>query len=257
VALGPGNPATKGGQATIGIRSASALTSGGQIPWSFQAPVVDDETALLFSSGEDAPPVTMATVSGPVGSNGWFKGAVRVTLTAADGGGPIAATRYAIDGGADVLYSAPFAVSGDGIHSVSYFSIDGAGNSEMPKALSLKIDGTAPAASASASPSSLWPANGRTVPVVVSGAMSDATSGLDPSSALFSVTDEQGDVQPSGRVSVSSTGRYSFTVPLVASRKGQDADGRAYTVVVRVQDKAGNMGQVTTVVTVPHDRGTE
>ena len=50
VALGPGNPAGKGAQATVGIRNAGAPASGQQIAWSYNAPVLLDDSALLFST---------------------------------------------------------------------------------------------------------------------------------------------------------------------------------------------------------------
>ncbi len=254
VALGSGNPASKGGQATIGIRNAAALTNDRQIAWSFQAPVVGDNTALLFSADTTAP-TTTAAVSGPAGSNGWYRGAVRVTLSARDPDGSVATTLYSLDGGPPVPYSAPFTVSGDGIHSLSFFSTDASGNQEIPNALALKIDGTSPTVSAAANPTTLWPPDGRAVSVSVSGAVADATSGMDPSSARFSVVDEYGQVQPNGSISLASGGRYSVTIPLIASRNGGDQDGRTYAIVVRVQDNAGNLGTATTVVTVPHNRG--
>jgi hypothetical protein len=49
VGLGPANPASKGGQATVGIRNAGALTSSQQIEWSFNASVIGDSSALQFS----------------------------------------------------------------------------------------------------------------------------------------------------------------------------------------------------------------
>jgi hypothetical protein len=254
VALGSGNPASKGGQATIGIRNAAALTNGRQIAWSFQAPVVGDHTALLFSTDTTAP-TTMAAVSGPVGSNGWYRGAVQVTLSASDPDDSVAATVYSVDGGAPVTYSAPFTVSGDGIHTVSFFSTDVATNQERPNALALKIDGTSPTVSSATNLTTLWPPDGRAVSVSVSGVVADTTSGVDPSNARFSVVDEYGQVQPNGSISLASGGRYSVTIPLIASRDGGDRDGRTYAIVVRVQDNAGNLGTATTVVTVPHDQG--
>jgi hypothetical protein len=254
IALGPGNPAARGGQATIGVRSAAALTNQRQIAWSFQAPVVDDETAVLFSA-DDGPPETTAALSGPAGSNGWYRGAVTVALSATDGSGPVAATRYSVDGGAVLPYSAPFTISGDGNHSLSFFSIDTSGNSETPKTVAVRIDATAPDVSAASQPGVLWPATGRTVPVIVSGSLSDATSGFDGGSARFTVEDEYGEVEPGGTLTVTSTGLYSVTVSLVASRRAIDRDGRTFTIVVLGQDNAGNPGQATITVTVPHDRG--
>ena len=116
-------------------------------------------------------------------------------------------------------------------------------------------DATAPAVTASASPSLLWPANGKTIAVVVSGRAGDAGTGLDLSSGRFAVTDEYGIVQPAGRVTIAADGTYSVAVPLVASRRGDDRDGRRYTIVITVKDRAGNEGMASALVVVPHDRG--
>jgi hypothetical protein len=56
VDLGDDNPASRGGAATIGIRAPAGLASAEQIQWSFNASVIPNESAVLFSS------------SGPVGT---------------------------------------------------------------------------------------------------------------------------------------------------------------------------------------------
>ena len=79
VALGPGNPASQGAQATIGIRDATGQTNGRQIQWSFNAPVLTDGSALMYIAS--TPPVvgtptsasittTGATLGGTVTSDG-------------------------------------------------------------------------------------------------------------------------------------------------------------------------------------------
>jgi len=105
----------------------------------------------------------------------------------------------------------------------------------------------------SPSPKRLWPPNGALVPVRVSGTITDTGSGVDARSAVFSVRDEYGEVQPSGIITLGSNGTYSFLVSLRASRRGSDRDGRHYTVTVRARDNAGNAGSTSIVVIVPHD----
>jgi len=166
VALGAGNPASLGRQATIGIRNAAALVTHEQLGWSFNAPVVGDSTALLFAG-----------------------------------------------------------------------------------------DTTAPVITASAAPSQLWPPTGKPVPVTVTGTITDGGTGVDPSSATFTVGDEYLEVQPSGSITVAPTGAFSATLSLVASRHDNDKDGRTYTIVVRAKDLAGNSGSAAVVVTVPHNQG--
>jgi hypothetical protein len=54
VALGAGNRASNGGEATIGIRNRQAVTTQQQVAWSFGVPVLADNTALLFEKAKVA-----------------------------------------------------------------------------------------------------------------------------------------------------------------------------------------------------------
>jgi hypothetical protein len=63
VGLGDANPATKGGQATVGIRNAAAQTTAQQIAWSVDARVIEDTSALQFSKA-------YAKVTGDVDGDG-------------------------------------------------------------------------------------------------------------------------------------------------------------------------------------------
>ena len=85
--------------------------------------------------------------------------------------------------------------------------------------------------------------------------MTDAESGVNARTAHFDVVDEYGALHPAGAITVGAGGSYSFTVPLVASRLGSDADGRRYEIRLTVSDNAGNSASTSVVVTVPHDQG--
>lgn len=50
VALGPANPARNAGLATVGVRNMGAPANQQQLAWSYNAPVVAEESALQFSS---------------------------------------------------------------------------------------------------------------------------------------------------------------------------------------------------------------
>jgi hypothetical protein len=63
VDLGDGSPASRGGAATIGIRAPGALASEQQIEWSFNVPVIPNESALLFAYG--GPVATTITWANP------------------------------------------------------------------------------------------------------------------------------------------------------------------------------------------------
>jgi streptogramin lyase len=115
-------------------------------------------------------------------------------------------------------------------------------------------DTTAPLITVSASPSILWPPNGRMVPVVVSGTIKDIGSGVLASSVEYAVTDEYHLVQPRGQMTLDSAGNYLFTILLRASREGDDQNGRRYTIRVSARDNAGNRAAKWQAIKVQHDR---
>jgi len=144
----------------------------------------------------------------------------------------------------------------------SFYSIarDAVGNIEGPKTrfeatTTVLNDTVAPSVTVSASTDSLWPANGRLVAVAFVGTLSDTGSGVDVSSAWFRVVDEYGEIQPTGLVQPRPDGTFAFTVLLGASRRGNDRDGRLYSVYVTAKDNAGNGATAVAAVRVPHDQG--
>ena len=113
-------------------------------------------------------------------------------------------------------------------------------------------DITPPVITISATPKVLWPSNGRLVPVTVFGAITDMGSGVNTKTVAYAVKDEYGVIQPSGAINLGPAGTYFFVVLLQASRRGEDLNGRHYTITVLAKDNAGNIGSKSTVVTVPH-----
>jgi hypothetical protein len=112
---------------------------------------------------------------------------------------------------------------------------------------------TAPAITLSTSPKSLWPPNGKMVPVTVSGTITD--TGCTVTTAAYAVTDEYGEVQPTGPVTLGPGGAYSFTLLLQSSRLGTDLDGRLYTITVSASNNAGKTVSQAGAVIVPHHQG--
>jgi hypothetical protein len=78
-------------------------------------------------------------------------------------------------------------------------------------------------------------------------------SGTITQASTYRVIDEYGQVQPSGNVTPETDGSYTFTVGLEASRRGNDQNGRRYTIAVSATDQAGNEGAASTTVTVPRE----
>ncbi|HWE61920.1 MAG TPA: DUF4082 domain-containing protein, partial [Chloroflexota bacterium] len=91
------------------------------------------------------PPHTTATLSGtPAGTS--YLPPVTVTLSATDptladgsAGSGVAATRYALDGGAFQTYSGPVHISTAGKHTLTYASTDKAGNAEITGTTSFTV----------------------------------------------------------------------------------------------------------------------
>jgi hypothetical protein len=192
---------------------------------------------------DTTPPTLNAVLVPPPPANGWNNTPVTVSFVATD----------LLSGVATV--SSPVTVSSEGSAQIVIGSAtDKAGNMSRIETI-LNIDTTPPSITLSPNASTLWPPNGSMTPVLFSGAVTDATSGVDGSSIRFVVTDEYGIVQPSGNVTIAANGTYSFIVPLEASRLGSDWDGRLYTITVTAQDNAGNQASRPTTVTVPHDQG--
>ena len=112
----------------------------------------------------------------------------------------------------------------------------------------------APVVTLSAAPAVLWPPNGRTVPVTLSGTLTVAPCAATVTSLSYAVVDEYGLVQPSGPIVPGADGAFSVSVPLQASRRGDDRDGRQYTIRVTATNGTGGRATATSVVTVPHSR---
>jgi len=87
---------------------------------------------------DETAPVTTATLSGTLHGS-VYGTAVGVTLSHTDNLSGVQSTHYQIDGGAFTTYSAPFSVTALGAHTVKYYSVDYAGNTEATKSVSFTI----------------------------------------------------------------------------------------------------------------------
>ncbi|MCM3787418.1 Ig-like domain repeat protein [Domibacillus indicus] len=80
---------------------------------------------------------------------GWSKENAAVKLAATDEASGVAQTFYSING-SDYTEGATVIVEKEGVHSISYFSVDKAGNKEEVKTIEVKVDQTAPVTKADA-----------------------------------------------------------------------------------------------------------
>ena len=116
-------------------------------------------------------------------------------------------------------------------------------------------------------PSTLWPPNGRFVPVTVSGSATEFSivGVAHPKQVIgqlpggqkgqFQVVDEYRVIEPSGPMTLVNEANghfnYSFTIDLQASRNDKAIAGRRYYITVELHDSDGWFGQ-TVAVQVPH-----
>ncbi len=144
-----------------------------------------EATTLVSNTADLIPPITTATLSVNPNANGWNNSNLRVSLSATDnepGGSGVKEIHYTMSGaqsGGNVLLgsTATLTVSSEGITTITYFSVDNAGNFEAAKSITIKLDKTPPTILGSRTPAPNT--NGwNNTPVTVSFQCSDALSGL-------------------------------------------------------------------------------
>jgi len=87
--------------------------------------------------------ITSATLSPAASSDGTFSDPVSVALSVTPPSGvTIANTYYKIDNGSQQTYSAPFSVTGNGDHTIIYWSVDSNGNQEAQNTKTFTIKGS-------------------------------------------------------------------------------------------------------------------
>jgi uncharacterized lipoprotein YddW (UPF0748 family) len=169
-----------------------------------------------------------------------------LVTSATDGGG--------FYGGVD-LAPGTYRVTVTPVRTAPYMSCPAVITTGAVTTLDFTIDRAVPSTTVAAHPQEIWPPNGGAVPVTISGEATDVGTGI--ASVAFRVIDEYGEVESlvatePGFRAVSMT--WSRQLQLQASRRGDDSDGRKYTVEVTVTDAACNSNVVNTTVVVAHDQ---
>ncbi len=128
------------------------------------------------------------TVINPISpDSGWFvTSGIPVAFGAKDAESGIAATYYSIDGGGAQTYGEPFTANlSTGKHTITYWSVDLAGNAEAKATIDLKVDTIAPTITPESVASMTW----RNTPLAQAFTASDSGSGLkDAADASFTLT---------------------------------------------------------------------
>lgn len=173
---------------------------------------------------DEVAPVTVAS-GVPAG---WTNQPVRLALTASDEGSGVARTEYRVGSGPWVLYSSPVIFAQEGATTVSYRSVDLAGNVEQTRSVEVRIDTTPPSLTVTPSRAFIWPPNRKFVPVSVMVSAGDPVTFVSVSGPASDVRRLPGD--------------RSFELRAVL--------GRVYTLTYRAVDRAGNTTTSTAKVTV-------
>ena len=128
----------------------SYVSSNGSTWTDLTTPEPDSNVCLkaytVAATGSDLfPPRT--SVSGSDAN--WHRTPVALTLTAVDNGGTVKSTQFAVDDGGpqtgdSVTIAAPAGGGNDGVHAVTYWSTDAAGNKETPNTCDVRIDTVGP-----------------------------------------------------------------------------------------------------------------
>ena len=186
---------------------------------------------------DTAAPVTTASYSGPVGTDGWYRGPVDVTLAATDVGSGVQGVSYNLDGVGWQTYSNPFTISGNSTHWLLYRATDIAGNNENIHSQSLPIDGLAPTAIIT------FPVNGQVIASAMVRVQGSATDSGGSGLARVEVSINGGAWQ-------AASGSAPWTYMWVPSGQGMQ------NLRVRATDSAGNMsdpgsGIYVTIDTTP------
>jgi len=168
-----------------------------------------------------------ATVSGTVGTSGWYRSAASLMLAATDATSGVKEIRYSINGGSAVVVSAATATVSlpvNTVSTVSYWAVDQAGNQGAVSTQTISSDAVAPGVSVSVSTTEIDDDN-RLHSVKISGSTSDSLSGIASTSIV--VTDKNG-------VIVATAAAFGSTVQL------RGVENQVYTVTATSIDNAGN-----------------
>jgi hypothetical protein len=203
-----------------------ALSDGAHVvEYASSDAVGNTETAQRLALNVDTtPPATTAMPSGTIGDGGWWRSDVEVSLGAADATSGVAATVYRLDGAAPQAYSgSPFTISGEGEHTVAYWSTDVAGNTGVSATQQIHIDTVPPSSQVNNLSDGQWVAG----TVSLSGTASDATSGV----ALVNVSTDGGSSWQEVEGTESWSSAWDTTIV-------PDGD---YQLCTRARDVAGNV----------------
>ena len=157
------------------------------------------------------PPQTTLQVTGTQTTTGWYRSPVSVTFRLADDFGA-GVTQYQLDHASTwtdrEYYYPPVTVLTDGVHTLTYRSLDRRHNAEAPQTTQIRIDRTPPQTDAPTVEGNQLPNGWYNTPVQVTLTGSDALSGL---AGFAQQTANAAWVARPARTTLATTGQHTFT----------------------------------------------
>ncbi|MEI6622733.1 MAG: hypothetical protein WCP28_12585 [Actinomycetes bacterium] len=211
---------------------APATDASGQVSASFTAPstpgtytvIASGSGAISTSFTETVPDVTAPSTAAFGVPAGWSSTPATLTLVAADDVGT-SATYYAINGAIPQRYMMPLSISTEGTTTVTYWSVDVAGNAEAVRTAVVRVDATPPTVAIFGVPAWIVRA-----PVTFSLSGADAGSGVASLYCRLGAETEQ-----------------PYVGPITVSQAGTTV------VSYRAVDAAGNSSvETTAAITIHH-----
>ncbi len=223
------------GEDTYALRDRTKDSHGAWSEWAYRSLTID----------------TVAPVTTDDAPNGWVNKDVTVNFMASDMDSGVAVTYYTMDNGAPQTGQS-VTITSEGIHSLTYWSVDHAGNVEEKKTVSIQLDKTGPTLQVELDQTILKPANNKPVSVTAFVDSSDSLSGID-SVVLSSIIPSELDDASEPLVGDATYDTLDQTFTLLAKKANKKAD-LIYSITYTAWDKAGNQTVTTVTVRVPHNQ---
>ncbi len=193
--------------------------------WSVDAVGNTEATNTGYVNIDLTPPSTTATGLATSAAASWTSVTPQtVSLAATDARSGVLVTYYTLDGGGTQTYSGAFSISAEGLHTVTYWSLDGAGNIEPAHTGYVGIDTTAPTVSDNTD--SLWHDSDVTVTL----------TGADPGGSGIAQTQYR--LHGSGTWLAAAANQFIVPAPANGSNDG------AHTYDYRAIDNVGHASAV-------------
>lgn len=94
--------------------------------------------------------------------------------------------------------------------------------------------------------------NNKQLTLVFSGAI-NSSPGCTTQKAWYKFSDEYGEMDKTGTVKLGENGNFTVSVQVIASRKGDDKDGRLYSVIFGAENEYGKASGGRQKVVIKHD----